>query len=43
VLLVPALADRQRVPVDGELLARGGRLHHLGAFRNDFEADVVTQ
>ena len=43
VLLVPAFADRQRLPLDLEPLARGGRLHHLDAFRNDFEADVVAQ
>src|SRR5262245_63857720 len=42
VLLVPVLADRQRPPVDLEPLARGGRLHHLDGFRNDFEADVVA-
>src|SRR5882757_6165207 len=43
VLLVPAFADRQRPPRDLEPLARGGRLHHLDALRNDFEADVVAQ
>jgi hypothetical protein len=43
VLLVPAFADRQRLPLDLEPLARGGRLHHLDALRNDFEADVVAQ
>src|SRR5262249_41247023 len=43
VLFVPALADRQRSPVDVEPLPRGGCLHHLDAFRNDFETDVVAQ
>src|SRR5262245_60456259 len=43
VLLVPALADRQLAPVDVEAFARGGCLHHLDAFRNDFEADVVAE
>src|SRR6476661_302931 len=43
VLLVPAFADRERLPLDLQALARGGRLHHLDAFRNNFEADVVAQ
>ena len=43
VLLVPALADRQRQPVDGEARARGRRPHHLDALRDNFEADVVTE
>ena len=43
VLLVPALADRQRLPFDLEPLARGGGLHHLDALWNDFEADIIAQ
>src|SRR5947207_11025544 len=43
MLLVPMLADRQRPPLDVEPLARGGGLHYLDTFRNNFEADVVAQ
>src|SRR6478672_815675 len=43
MLLVPTLADRQRPPLDVEPLARGGGLHYLDTFRNNFEADVVAQ
>src|SRR5215510_10468253 len=43
VLLVPLLADRQPLPLDIEAFARRGRRHHLDAFRNDFEADIVAE
>src|SRR6266446_10874777 len=43
MLLVPMLADRQRPPLDVEPLARGGGLHYLDTFRNNFEADVIAQ
>ena len=43
VRLVAGLADRQRLPVDREAGARGRRLHHLDAFRDDFEPDVVAE
>ena len=43
VRFVPALADGQGSPLDEKALARGGRLHHLDAFRNHFEPDVVAE
>src|SRR5882757_6823749 len=43
VLLVATFSDRQFLPVDGEALACGRGLHHLDAFRNDFEADIVAE
>src|SRR4029453_17774331 len=43
MLLVPALADWQRPPFDIEPRTRGGCLHHLDAFRYDFETDVIAQ
>src|SRR6266511_6200062 len=43
VLFVPLFADGQRPPVDIEPLARRRGLHHLDAFGNDFEADVIAR
>jgi hypothetical protein len=43
VLLVPALADRQLLPINGKAFTRGGGFHHLDAFRHDFEPDVVAR
>src|SRR5262249_47059366 len=42
VLLVAALADRQRPPLDREPGSRGSGLHDLHAFRDHLEADVVA-
>jgi hypothetical protein len=43
VLFVSGLADRKRVPLDGKSGARSRHLHHLDAFRHDFEANVVAE
>src|SRR5262249_42912205 len=43
VLFMPLLANGQRPPLDIEPLAPGGHLHHLDAFGNDLEADVVAR
>ena len=43
VVLVPAPADRQRLPVDREAGTRGRGLYDPDAFGNDFETDVVAE
>src|SRR5436190_20066795 len=43
VILMSLFADRQRPPLDLKPLAGGGDLHHLDAFGNDLEPDVVTR
>src|SRR6516164_8256092 len=43
VRVMPGLADWEFRPVDKEPGAPGRLLHHLHAFRNDLEADVIAQ
>jgi hypothetical protein len=43
MLRVPVLADWQRPPFDLQALACCSGFHHLDAFRNDFEPDVVAE
>ena len=40
--LVRATSDRHRLPVDLQCCARGRGFHHLDAFGDDFETDVVA-
>jgi hypothetical protein len=41
--LVTGFADREWMPFDRQSAAHCRRLHHLDAFRNHFQADVVAE